>query len=47
MLSVEQEEGMLFVELAEVGDGWLWHNGMINSMPKVGLGCFDVFVVKK
>jgi hypothetical protein len=47
MLSVEQEKGMLSVELAEVGGSWLWHNGMIDSMPEVGLGCFDVFVVKK
>jgi hypothetical protein len=32
-------EGMLFVELAEVVDGWLWHSGMTGSMPEVGFGC--------
>jgi hypothetical protein len=32
MLSAELAEGMLSVELAEVRDGWLWRNGMIDSM---------------
>jgi hypothetical protein len=34
---------MLFVELAEAGGGWLWHNDMIDSMPElipVSLGEF-------
>jgi hypothetical protein len=44
---VELLEDMLSVELAEVGDGWLWCSGMIDSMPEVGLGCFGVFVVEK
>jgi hypothetical protein len=39
--------GMLSVQLVEVGDGWLWRSGMIDSMPEVGLGCFGVFVVDK
>jgi hypothetical protein len=47
MLSVELAEGMLSMELAEVGVGWLWSSGMIDSMPKVGLGCFGEFVVEK
>jgi hypothetical protein len=38
---------MLSVELMEVGDGWLWCSGMIDSMPEVGHGCFGVFVVEK
>jgi hypothetical protein len=38
---------MLFVELAEVGDGWLWCSGMVGSMPEVGLGYFGVFVLER
>jgi hypothetical protein len=40
-------EGMLFVELAKVEDGWLWRNGRIGSMQEVGFGCFDKPVVEK
>jgi hypothetical protein len=39
MLSVELVKGMLSMGLAKVGDGWLWHSGMIGSMPKVELVC--------
>jgi hypothetical protein len=38
---------MLYVELAEVGDGWLWRSDMIDSMPEVELGCFGVFEVER
>jgi hypothetical protein len=44
---VELLEDMLSMELAGVGDGWLWHSDMIDSMSEVGLGCFGVFVVEK
>jgi hypothetical protein len=44
---VELLGDLLSVELAEVGDGWLWCSGMIDSMPEVGLGCFGVFVVER
>jgi hypothetical protein len=40
-------EGYVICGASGGGGGWLWHNGMIDSMPEVGLGCFDVFVVKK
>jgi hypothetical protein len=32
---VEVVEDMLSVELADVVDGWLWHNGRIDSMSEV------------
>jgi hypothetical protein len=47
MLSVELVEGMLSLELMEVGDDWLWCSGMIDNILEVGLGCFGVFVVGK
>jgi hypothetical protein len=47
MLSVELVEGMLSLELMEVGDDWLWCSGKIDNIPEVGLGCFGVFVVGK
>jgi hypothetical protein len=47
MLSVELEEGMLSVELAKVVDDWLWHNGRIDNMPEVGLGCFGKHVLER
>jgi hypothetical protein len=28
--------GRLFVELAEVGDGWWWRSGMIGNMSGIG-----------
>jgi hypothetical protein len=40
-------EGMLFVELVKVEDGWLWCNGRIGGIPEVGFGCFDKLVVEK
>jgi hypothetical protein len=47
MLFVELEEGMLFMELTEVEDGWLWRSGMTGSMPEVGFGRLNKLVVKK
>jgi hypothetical protein len=44
---VELVEGMLFVELAEAVDGWLWRNGRIDSMLEVVLNCFGKLMVKK
>jgi hypothetical protein len=40
ILSVELAEGMLSVEQAKVADDWLWHNGRIDNIPKVGFSCF-------
>lgn len=40
-------EGMLFVELVEVEDGWLWRSDMTCNKPKLGLGCFGKLAVKK
>jgi hypothetical protein len=42
---VELTEGMLFVELMKVGDGWLWCSGWIGNKPELGLGCLGKFVV--
>jgi hypothetical protein len=36
MLFVKLEEGMLFEELMKVAGNWLWRNGRIGSMSKVG-----------
>jgi hypothetical protein len=47
MLFVELAEGVLFVELVKVEDGWLWHSGMISSMPEIGFGYLYKPVVKK
>jgi hypothetical protein len=40
-------EGMLFVGLTKVEDGWLCHNDRIGSMPEVGFGSVDKLVVEK
>jgi hypothetical protein len=38
----------LFVELAKVGDGLLWHDDKIDNKPEVGLGyCLGEFVVER
>jgi hypothetical protein len=37
MLFGELEEGMLSVELAKVGGGWLWRNDMTGSWQRLGL----------
>jgi hypothetical protein len=34
---VELTDGMLSVELVEVGDGWLRRSGMIDSGMRLGL----------
>jgi hypothetical protein len=47
MLSVELAGGMLSVELVRVAVGWLWCNGMTDSMPEVELGLFDKLVVER
>jgi hypothetical protein len=36
---------MLFVELAEVVDDWLWRSGMIDNKPGLGLSCFGRLMV--
>jgi hypothetical protein len=36
---VEPAEGMLFVKLAKVVDGWLWHNGRIDNKPELVPSC--------
>jgi hypothetical protein len=36
---------MLFVGLAKVVDGWLWHSDMIGNKPGHGLGYFGWLVV--
>jgi hypothetical protein len=38
---------MLFTELVKVEDGWLWSNGRIGSMPKVGSYYFGRLVVEE
>jgi hypothetical protein len=35
----------LFVELAEVGDGWCWHSGMAGNMLEIGSGYFGMLVL--
>jgi hypothetical protein len=40
-------EGMLFVELVKVEDGWLWHSDMTGNKPRVRLGCFGRLFVEK
>jgi hypothetical protein len=47
MLSVELAGGMLSVELVRVAVGWLWCNGMTDSMPEVELDLFDKLVVER
>jgi hypothetical protein len=42
---VVEEGGRLFVELAEVEDGWWWRSGMIGSMLEIGLGNFGMLVL--
>jgi hypothetical protein len=40
-------EGILFVKPTKVDDDWLWRNGRIDSMPKVGFDCFDKLVLER
>jgi hypothetical protein len=40
-------EVTLFVELAKVERDWLWHNGRIGSMSKIGFDYFGKLVVEK
>jgi hypothetical protein len=42
---VALSEDMLFVELAEVVDDWLWRSGMIDNKPGLGLSCFGRLMV--
>jgi hypothetical protein len=35
------------VELAKVERDWLWHNGRIGSMSKIGFDYFGKLVVEK
>jgi hypothetical protein len=44
---MELGEGMLYMDLVGAMDGWLWHNGMIDSMSEVVLDWFGRIVVKK
>jgi hypothetical protein len=44
---MELGEGMLYMDLVGTMDGWLWHNGMIDSMSEVVLDWFGRIVVKK
>jgi hypothetical protein len=37
--------GRLFVELAEVDDGWYWRNGMVGNMSKIGSDYFGMLVL--
>jgi hypothetical protein len=37
---------MLSIELVKVVGDWLWHNGKIDSMPELGPGWLDGFVVE-
>jgi hypothetical protein len=39
-------EGMLFVELARVVNGWLRHSDMIHNKPGLEFGCFGKLAVK-
>jgi hypothetical protein len=41
---MELADGMLFAEVADGADGWLWR---IDSMPEVVFHCFGRLVVKK
>jgi hypothetical protein len=45
MVFAELVGSVLFVEFAKVVDDWLWSNGMIGGMPKVGLGYSGRLVV--
>jgi hypothetical protein len=45
MLFVVGQGGRLFVELAEIEDGWYWRNGMVGSMPEIGSGYFGMLVL--
>jgi hypothetical protein len=40
-------EGMLFGELAEAEDDWLWCSDMAGNKPELGLGYFGRLVVEK
>jgi hypothetical protein len=47
MLFVTLQESMLFGELAEAEDDWLWRNDMTDNRPELGLGCFGRLVVER
>jgi hypothetical protein len=47
MLSAELVGGILSVEFAGVVVGWLWCNGMTDSIPEEEHGLFDKLVVQK
>jgi hypothetical protein len=40
-------EGILFVELARVQDGWLWCSDMISNKLDLGLGYFRRLAVER
>jgi hypothetical protein len=40
-------EGMLFVELVNVKDDWLWRNDRIGNISEVGFGCFGKLVIEE
>jgi hypothetical protein len=42
---VVEQGGRLFVELAEVADGWWWRSGMIGSMLKIRCENFGMLVL--
>jgi hypothetical protein len=42
---VVEQGGRLFVELAEVEDGWWWHSGMISSVLEIGSRNFGMLVL--
>jgi hypothetical protein len=44
---VALSEGMLFGELTEAEDDWLWHSDMTGNKSKLGLGCFGRLTVEK
>jgi hypothetical protein len=37
----------LFVELANVVDGWLWRGGRVDNMTKIGFGYFGKLAVER
>jgi hypothetical protein len=46
MFSAEPARGILSMELVKVVNDWLWHNGRIDNMMKVGLGYFGKLVLE-
>jgi hypothetical protein len=47
MLSAKLVGDMLSMEFVGVVVGWLWRNGMTDSMPEVELGLFEKLVMEK